>query len=198
MIDERYVKQINRAIAGIARGRSRSLETLFSLTKKRLLVVAKCHLYDKTKTEDVLSESYYKVVKNAKSFDRGKNGYNWLYEIVKNTALNQNAKDKIRETLPLEERALPSYDAIDEIFHNVLLEQANSGLTEEEKTMIYEYFFEGRSLQELAEKLKKPKTTVYDGLQKILDKMRKNLGLPEQKKKKTVYRNEEGDEEKRD
>ncbi len=198
MTDNRTIRKINRCIRRVACGNSDALEELFALTKKQLLIVAKSYLWDKSKAEDVLSDSYCKVVKGAKSFDGKRNGYNWLYEIVKNTALNQNERDKLRARPSTEEVKEPSFDVIDDLLNGVMAEEAMQPLTEEERELIYRYFFEGLTLQEIAGLFGKPKTTVYDRFKKTLAKMRKSLGVAEQTADKTVYRGEDDDEKERD
>lgn len=198
MIDKITVKKINRCIRRIAQGHMDALEALFTLTKKQLFIVASAHLSDKSKAEDVLSDSYCKVVKSAKTFDAKCNGYNWLYEIVKNTALNQNEKDALRAHPSLEEVREPMLDTMDALLNHVMAEEAVSQLTDEEKLFIYHYFFEGLTIQELADSLGKPKTTVYDQFKRTLAKMRKTLGVPEQKADKVVYKCEDRHEEERD
>ncbi|MCD7729239.1 MAG: sigma-70 family RNA polymerase sigma factor [Clostridia bacterium] len=175
MADKKYIKQINNCIEKIAKGDMAALDKLFAITKKPLFFVARAYLTDKDKAEDILSETYLKVVKNAKNFDSNQNGYNYLYEIVKNTALNQNKKDSFRRHEDIEENSLPDYDCLDEVLNKILASEAVSCLESEEKQIIYEYFFEGKTLQEIADGLKKPKTTVYDKLKKITSKMKKHL-----------------------
>lgn len=198
MTDRRTIKKINGCIRRIALGSAEAPEELFTLTKRQLLIVAKSYLWDKSKAEDVLSDSYCKAVKGAKAFDSKRNGYSWLYEIVKNTALNQNARDKLRAHLPLEEPAAPSFDVIDELLNRVMVEEAALPLSDEERKLVYRYFFEGLTLQEIANRTGKPKTTVYDMLKRTLAKMRKSLGIAEHGAGKSVYKGERNDEEKRD
>ncbi|MCD8371742.1 MAG: RNA polymerase sigma factor, partial [Clostridia bacterium] len=150
MADKKYIKQINNCIVKIAKGDMAALEKLFELTKKQLFFVARAYLTDKDKAEDVLSDSYLKVVKNAVYFDARQNGYNYLYTIVKNTALNENKRDSLRLNEPLEENDLPDYGCMDGILNKILAEEACKTLDGEEKRIIYEYFFEGKTIQEIA------------------------------------------------
>lgn len=198
MTDKCTIKKINRCIRLIATGSTAALEELFALTKKQLLIVAKSYLWDKGKAEDVLSDSYCKVVRGAKSFDPKRNGYNWLYEIVKNTALNQNARDRLRSHPSLDEVVGPSFDVIDELLNRVMVEEAATPLSDGERELIYRYFFEGLTLQEIADIFGKPKTTVYDMLKRALSKMRKSLGIAEQGAGRNVYKGEGNDEKKSD
>ena len=165
MITDKTIKKINHYIVLIAGKRLWALDKLFEMTKKPLYVVACSYLNDRSKAEDVLSDSYLKVVRSAHTFDKKLNGYNWLYEIVKNTALNQSLKEIDQ----------PNYEIIEELCNGILVESAQKSLSEQEKKMIYDYYFAGKSLREIAESMNKPKTTIYDSLQSILSKMRKSM-----------------------
>lgn len=188
MFNSRSIQKINKCIIRIAGKKESALDELFELTKKDLYVVACSYLYDKSKAEDVLSDSYLKVVKSAASFDRKQNGYNWLYEIVKNTALNQNKKDKLRDGEPLTETNQPNYEFVESLCNRLMVEQALNGLSEEEKRIIYEYFFERKTVKEIADRIGKPKTTTYDLIKRLLEKMKNRLEAPEQKSHKGVYK----------
>lgn len=172
MADGKFIKKVNKLILNIAHGDCRALEELFEITKKPLFYVAKTYLFDKSKAEDVLSEVYLKVVKNAISFDKSKNGYNWMYEITKNLALNENRSDA--RSLPIEE-FVPSYDCTDGLINKAEVERALQSLSEEEKRLIYWYFFEKKTLKEIADILDKSKSSVYERIENILKKLKKIL-----------------------
>lgn len=193
MTDKRTVRKINRCIRKIALGRMDALEELFLLTKKPLFVVARSYLWDRSKAEDVLSDSYCKVVQGAASFDAKRNGYNWLYEIVKNTALNQNAADRLREQ-PLPDEAAPAADAVDELLDRLLAEEALAQIPAEERVLIFRYFFEGRTIREIAAEMHLSKSTVHERLQKILKTMKSALEEPESRAGKAAGRGEDSHE----
>ena len=174
MDNAKFIKTVNNLIEKIAQGDSRALEALFDLTKKPLFYVAKTYLFDKNKAEDVLSETYLKVVNNAKHFDKNKNGYNWLYEITKNTALNENRKDRNGVIFALEDK-VPLYECIDGIINRVAVESAISELLPEERRIIYEYFFEKKTVQEIADRLKISKSSAHERITVILKKLKKFL-----------------------
>lgn len=171
MDNNKFIKTVNKLIVKIAQGDSRALEQLFDLTKKQLFYIAKSYLFDKNKAEDVLSEVYLKVVNNAKRFDKSKNGYNWLYEITKNTALNENRKD--RPLYALDEN-VPAYECFDGLINRIAVEKAIAELQPEERRIIYEYFFE-KTIQEIADSLHKSKSTVHERITVILRKLEKLL-----------------------
>ena len=85
---DKLVTRINKLIVRISKGDIRALDELYDLTSRMLLVMAKKYLYDKSYAEDLVSETYYKLVKNAEKFDATQNGLNWLYKIIHNEAIN--------------------------------------------------------------------------------------------------------------
>lgn len=173
MDNVKFIKTVNKLIVKIAQGDSRALELLFDLTKKPLFFVAKTYLFDKNKAEDVLSETYLKVVKGAKFFDKSKNGYNWLYEITKNTAFNENRKDKTG-TCGLEDN-IPVYECFDGLINRVAVEEAISKLPPDERRIIYEYFFEKKTVQEIANALLISKSSAHGRITTILNKLKNIL-----------------------
>ena len=91
---DKLVEKINKLIVRIAKGDTYALDELFVITGRMLLFMARKYLYNKSYAEDLVSETYLKVVKSADSFDKKQNGLNWLYKIVKNGALNHNLKER--------------------------------------------------------------------------------------------------------
>lgn len=172
MADGKFIKKVNKLILKIAHGDSRALEELFAITKKPMLYVAKTFLYDKNKAEDVLSEAYLKVVKNANSFDKTKNGYNWMYEITKNLALNENRIDK--RDFPIED-FVPSYEDTEGLINKIEIDRALQILSSEERRLIYAYYFEKKTLQEIADIEGKTKSTIYERIESILKKLKNFL-----------------------
>lgn len=172
MADGKFIKKVNKLILKIARGDRRALEELFELTKKPLIYVAKTYLIDKNKAEDVLSETYLKVVKNAEKFDITKNGYNWMYEITKNIALNENRLD-IKDIAT--EDFIPTYENTEGLINKIEVDRALQILSSEERRLIYAYYFEKKTLQEIADIENKSKSSIYERIENVLKKLRKFL-----------------------
>ena len=172
MADGKFIKKVNKLILKIARGDRRALEELFELTKKPLIYVAKTFLIDKNKAEDVLSETYLKVVKNAEKFDITKNGYNWMYEITKNIALNENRLD-IKDIAT--EDFIPTYENTEGLINKIEVDRALQILSSEERRLIYAYYFEKKTLQEIADIENKSKSSIYERIENVLKKLRKFL-----------------------
>lgn len=166
------VSKINKLILLIAKNSNWALGTLFEYTYKNMKVVANYYLINKSDTEDVLSQLYQNVITYAKTFDNTKNGYNWMFTIVKNLAWQENSRYKEKRNLVVcEEIADQKVDPINKLF----FEEAFSVLTEKEKQLLYKCFWEGYTISELANKYHVPKTTIYHMRDRIYKKIRPYL-----------------------
>lgn len=144
----------------IAKGDERSLELLYSLTSARLFSVALGITKNRHTAEDVLQETFLKVVKYAGLFKRKGNGYGWICTILKNTALTHIKKQRV------------DYD-IDE-FHNLCdlnvspdktdsrleVEEALKTLEADEKKLIWLKYFCDMTVREIGKELSLPKSTI--------------------------------------
>lgn len=175
---DKLIKQVNSAIVAIGRGNKRALGTLYELTSGYLLNMARAYVYDKSYAEDVVSEVYLKVVRNAQSFDPAKNGLNWLFKIAKNTALNHNIAEGRRSYVDIDSHGdiADVFDVLDDfnLFKHSLRE-AVSTLTPEERRIIYLRYWEGYSVREIAKRIGKPTMTTQYTIKTILLKLEKKL-----------------------
>lgn len=88
--------EVNHYILLIAEGDTNALRELYRLIGGRLLSVAQGIMRNRQNAEDVLHDSFIKIVRCANQFNRGTNGYAWLCKIVKNTALNKLKSENLR------------------------------------------------------------------------------------------------------
>ncbi|MDE6407302.1 MAG: sigma-70 family RNA polymerase sigma factor [Anaeroplasmataceae bacterium] len=170
------VERIKELIKRIGKNDEKALEELFQQTKKQLYLVAKEYLNEKSYAEDVLSEGYLKIYKKSKLYNERYNGYNWMYEIVKNIAIDYNRKYK--KESKIEEYDDTAYIAKEEIGNRISKEeirQAMKVLDEREYKIIYLRIWEKRTLQMIAEVTKYNITGVYRTYKAALEKLRKVL-----------------------
>lgn len=173
---DKLAQRVNREIEGIARGDKQALGRLYELAGGYLLFMAKKYVYDMSLAEDVVSEAFLKVVKSAGDFDPGQNGLNWLFKIVKNTALNLNIRDRRYRAEDID-----AHRDIADVFACSPEEQSDLNhlrdlikeLPEEERELLYYRYWEGYTVRELAAKVGKPVMTLQDRLKKILGKLKK-------------------------
>lgn len=166
------VKEINKLILRISKNDEVALETLFNITKEKMYYIAYEVLTNASYVDDVLSESYLKIYKSAKSFNPKLNGYNWIYEIVKNTALDINRKSKNEKFIKMDESFLSDYTSDHYKMNNQILINALKCLTPEEQEIIYLKIWERYTLKDIAKKLDKNLTYVHRKYIQSLEKLK--------------------------
>ncbi|NCU33178.1 MAG: sigma-70 family RNA polymerase sigma factor [Candidatus Moranbacteria bacterium] len=175
---DQLVENINKQIARIAKGDQTALGKLYELCGGYLLFMAKKYLYDKSYAEDIVSEVFLKVVKNAQDFDTAQNGLNWLFKITRNTALNFNQKENRYPTEDIEvHRDLADVLSFspEESADFSRLRDRIAALPKEERELLYYRYWEGYTVRELAQKTGKATMTLHDKLKRILKSLKKDL-----------------------
>ena len=86
-------QHINELIVSVAKGDKESLGELFTLCYSGLFSVAKNITRSREGAEDVVQETFVRVVRAAGTFKKKDNGYGWLCTIVRNTALTYVKKN---------------------------------------------------------------------------------------------------------
>ena len=170
---DKLVARINKIIVRIGKGDTYALDELFEITGRMLFYMAKKYLSDKSYAEDLVSETYLKVVQGAKGFDPKQNGLNWLYKIVKNGASNHNLRVRTHESV--ENIEIAGKEFVEEWLDTILVKSAIDLLSAEDKNLIYLRFWEGYSIQEIADKIGKPLSTTHDNLKRIYKQLKKHL-----------------------
>ncbi len=84
--------ELNILIKRLVKHDEKALDTLFEATKYELRSFALKILIKKSYVDDVISESYLKIYTKSHTFRDEFNGRNWIYEIVKNTAMDYNRR----------------------------------------------------------------------------------------------------------
>ncbi len=168
-------ERINALIKEIGNNNEAALEELFTLTKINMLYIAKEFLVEGSYAEDVLSEAYLKIYKRSHTFQEKYNGFNWIYEIVKNTAIDFNRKYFRTKELSFEEAAYVNKEKKDNINLHHKLQVAIKVLDAEEYNIIYLRLWKNETLELIAEKMKYSLSMVYRKYNKALEKLRKEL-----------------------
>lgn len=163
-------KRINHYIKQIANGDENSFDKLFEYTYKNMKYIAEYYLENKSSAEDILLELYKKVLQKASIFDCKKNGYNWMFTITKNLALDEN-----RRAYKIEYISDSYYEIPDNSFQplkTLIVEELMSILNDKEKKLLYQIFWEGYTIKEISEMENVPIATIYTQRTKIYKKMK--------------------------
>ncbi len=173
MTDKR-VKRVNSLISKISYGDTKALDDLFNEVGGLLNVVARKYLSDKSLSEDIVSKVFVKLVRTSQSFDKEKNGLNWLIKSVKNEALNENVKTGRLITVD-ENFTLADVVSEESLVDHHAVVKALESLSSRENELIKCVYWEGLTLRETAEKLGMPLSSTHAFLKNTLKKLGKLL-----------------------
>ncbi len=153
--------KLNRLINAVADGYTDCLDGIYEIAGGRMFSAALGLVRNRAAAEDVLQESFIKIVRFAKSY-RADNPYGWLMKIVRNTAYDYLRKTKVHPEVSTDEIFnLTSLDYSPERRENaIMLEQAIATLDGNEKKVIYFTYYLDMTVREIAAELKCGKSTV--------------------------------------
>lgn len=168
---EEMLQTINRLIAWLAKGDEAALNELARLISSRMLSVARAVVRDRALAEDVVQESFVKIVNKAHRFKRG-NGYAWICKIVHNTALDVLRKNKPAADIDEFYDIADTLDVAEKSAASLAVEQAMSVLDKQEKMLIYQKYFMDYTVRDSAKSTGIDKSTVSRKIIKAEEKMR--------------------------
>lgn len=121
---------------------------------------------------DVVQESAYKAIRDSKKVVNESYISTWIYRIVVNTAIDMLRKRK-KEGMnsQIEDYEMPVEDS----YSDPDLAAALSRLKEEEKTVVALRYFEELTLEEIAEVMREPLSTIKSRLYRALKRLRADL-----------------------
>ncbi len=156
-------KQINILIVQISQNNTYALEGLSRLISGRMLSVALSVVKNRALAEEVVQDSFVKIVQNAKNFSTDTNGYAWICKIVQNVALNTLRKEKRfrRENIDDFFDIADCLNVAEQSAAAVTLQMAMSVLNKLEKLLIYEKYFMDFTVRDIAQSVGKTKSTVH-------------------------------------
>lgn len=143
-----------------------------------MLAVARGIVRDASTAEDVVQESFLKIVKNVGKYQAGTNGYAWVCKIVRNTALNSVKAAKNRPTADVDEFAFLSdgIDVEEKTATRLLVEKLMNSLSPPiVKEMIYMKYFLDMTVREIAKEIGKSKSYVAKEIAKAEEFMKSLL-----------------------
>lgn len=166
------------ALGLIAAGNEAGVDILYEYMGKTMLFVAKNVVKDDFAAEDVVQESFLKIVKNISKYKRGTNGYAWVCRIVRNTALNALKSENVRGGRSIDEFVnITDGKDFEEMSQTRMLAEKilNSLSPPIVKQMVYMKYFLDMTVREIAKAVGKSKSYVSKELIKAEEKMKTML-----------------------
>ncbi len=149
-------EQLNNLILAVANGHSECLDGIFFIAARRMNAAALAVVGEKAAAEDIVSESFIKIVRFAKRYRRQDEPMAWILRIVRNTALDYLRKRRRRAEISSE----CLFDLCDpdsspeKIVAAVTLEQAIAKLAPDERRAIYMRYYLDMTVRETAEAMR--------------------------------------------
>lgn len=166
------------ALGLIAAGNEACIDILYEYMGKTMLFVAKNVVKDDFAAEDVVQESFLKIVKNISKYKKGTNGYAWVCRIVRNTALNALKSENVRGGRSIDEFVnIADGKDFEEMSQTRMLAEKilNSLSPPIVKQMVYMKYFLDMTVREIAKAVGKSKSYVSKELIKAEEKMKTML-----------------------
>ncbi len=175
-MDEKIREKIEYALELILQGQEDGVELLYGAMGRTMLFVANGVISDTALAEDVVQESFIRIVQGIKSYRSGTNGYAWVCRIVRNTAINYARSAGNRRWQSLDEFDRASECSFEEKSQSVLLvEQLMRELSPERREMIYMKYFLDMTVREIAKEIGKSKSYIAKEICRAEEEMKKKL-----------------------
>ncbi len=179
----KYAKEVNKYLRRVQQGDKIQLGEVFELTANHLRTVAIKYLINKSYCDDVVSDAFCKVLQYISSFDKKKDGYNWMCKIVEKVAYtyNEQEKEKCDNTLTIEAIETVGQEE-DNKETKIDLRIAIEKLPPQSKEIVYDYYYKDLTYAEIANKYHIAKSAAHKRIKSAFKKMKKYLEEGEQDK----------------
>lgn len=169
--------QLNILIDAVARGDAESLDGIYELAGKRMFIAALSIVCDKSSAEDVVSDSFIKIVRFAHKYKIGDEPLAWILRIVRNTALDFLRKRKRRTEVSTEEFFSLTDDSYSPEKREtaVLLEQAMAKLLPDERRAVYMRYYLEMTVREIAGTINLSRSAAERLIQRAEENLKKIL-----------------------
>ena len=169
-------EKLNRLILAVASGHTECLDGILNLIGGKMMAVA-ASVVGRNYAEDVVHDSFIKIVRFAKSFRHGQSPQGWIMKIVRNTALDYLKSYRIHPEVSEDQLfSLSSLDYSPEKRENaIVLEQALSKLDGDERKIIYYIYYLDYTIREIAAEMKISKSTAQRLKERAEEKLKSLL-----------------------
>ncbi|WP_438848533.1 RNA polymerase sigma factor [Anaerocaecibacter muris] len=166
---------INKILKCIKNGDKNKMDELFLKSFNHFYAYALYRTYNKTKAEDAVMGMYENVLKYIDSFDPDKGGAGWMFKILNSLIYKSKYAEnnqKSHEQTITEDIDIPK---LNDVCETIGLKDAFSTLCDIDKKIIYLYYFEQRTLNEIADTVKLSVSAVHKRLKQSLKSLKKFL-----------------------
>ena len=161
-----YERRLDNLMKEVTQGSERAFEELYEGMKRGVFALAYSYLRNYEDAEDVLQQTFLRVKRKAYLYRVGTNARAWIFQIAKNTAL-----DELRRRKQRKEGELLREEGVETPV--VFLDELTARLSEEEREIVIMHAVWGYKHKEIAEEKGLPLGTVTWKYNEAIKKLRK-------------------------
>ena len=128
--------------------------------------IAHQYLYNKYDAEDIVQEVFVKLLSRKVIFKDEEHVKSWLIRVTINQSLDYKKSLVKRSTVPIENMEIPFEHKEEGILEELQL------LKEDERNILYLYYYEGYKIKEIAKILKQKQNTINSKLTRARKKLK--------------------------
>jgi RNA polymerase sigma-70 factor (ECF subfamily) len=148
-----------------------AFKVIYENTKKGVFSIIISIVNNKSVTEDLMQETYMKMIQKIHSYKRGKNFYAWLLQIAKNTALDYYRKEKRNMVVDPQENSY-LFDGETKNDNTYEVYDMLKPLDDDERQIVLMRIVSNTKFKDIAKTLDKPLGTVQWIYNKAINKLR--------------------------
>lgn len=162
-MDFQINNKLNDALIKIKTNDSYGVDIIYNTIGGRMLSVAIGIVKNKQTAEDIVQESFVKIIKYINKYNVDTNAYAWICKIVRNTALNKLKSISKTKSLDIDEfhNISGSDDMVKSTEEKILVERLMLKLSVYQRKIIYMKYFLDMTIREIAKELKISKTKIH-------------------------------------
>ena len=145
------------------------ISSVYDLYHKMILNISYTYLKNSELSQDVLQEVLIKLMKNKKQFDNESKEKYWIIRVTINVCKDYLKSAWYRKNTELNEEISYMQDDVQDVLSNVLK------LPCKYKTVIYLYYYEGYSINEISKILNKKSATIGTWLSRAKKLLKERL-----------------------
>ena len=147
-----------------------ALEQLLDLFEQKVFRMAVLMLKDRGRAEEVTQDIFLKIWRALPDYDGRASLSTWIYTIARNSCLSALRNEAFRRTMPLDDA--PNRGVTSQVHRDVALARCVAALPDVERSAITLFYWEDRSIGDVARALDLPEGTVKSHLHRA----RRRLG----------------------
>ncbi|MBN2540712.1 MAG: RNA polymerase sigma factor [Bacilli bacterium] len=147
-----------------------AFQVIYENTRKGVFSMIISIVGNKAATEDLMQDTYMKMIEKIHQYKRGRNFYAWLLQIAKNTALDYYRKEKRMNVYDPQEKEYMFDSEYTETDDYAVLDMVKS-LDEEEKQIVLLRVVSDMKFKDIAKAIAKPLGTVLWIYNKAIKKL---------------------------